>query len=283
MLSIIRFIAVSAIVVAASAQDIITSQREFTPVERMQAADWTDADEINRTWQHAVVHRPQAGGDIIKSSITELSAEKYSGEKYPTIIYLHGCNGLWEGSFIRMDMLSQAGYAVIAPNSLARNKYPESCDTQTHSGGLYRYTLKMRQQDALNAITKAKQLAWVDAKNVSILGFSEGGITVATLIMTKPEQQTNARVIEGWTCHAGWPEYQGLNAQKFEPVMSLVAKYDPWFQADWARGECGKFMHPNNGSVSIEIEQGQLAYGHGLLQAPALQTKVLTFLDQHRN
>ncbi len=283
MLNLIRFTALYILTGILSAQDIITSKREFTPVDQMLEADWYDSEEIDRTWRHAVVRRPNADTDILQSSIEALADEQYSGMKYPTVIYLHGCTGLWAGSFTRVEMLADAGYAVIAPNSLARKKYPKSCDSGTKTGGLYRHTLKMRQQDALNAIAKAKKLAWVDANNVFVLGFSEGGITVATMTASMPEHDVNARVIEGWTCHAGWPEYQGIRARVSEPVMSLVAKYDPWFQADWARGECGAFMHPDNGSVSIQIEEGDLAYAHGLLEASVMQSKVLAFLRKNTN
>jgi hypothetical protein len=38
------------------------------------------------------------------------------------------------------------------------------------------------------------------------MGHSEGAIAVATL----DAPPVAARIIEGWTCHAGWPEYRGL-------------------------------------------------------------------------
>lgn len=281
MLNLIRLIALYMLAGPLSAQDISTSAREFTPVDQMLAADWYDVEEINRTWRHALVRRPAPDKGITKSSIKALANEHYAGVKYPVVIYLHGCSGLWAGSIKRMEMLAAAGYAAIAPDSFARNKYPKSCDPVTKTGGLYRSTLMMRQQDALNAVTRAKQLAWVDANNVFLLGFSEGGITAAMMRGNTPQQHVNARIIEGWTCHAGWPEYQGLRAPVSEPVMSLVAKHDPWFQADWARGECGAFMHPDNTSVSIQIKDGSLAHQHGLLEAPALQSKVLAFLHTH--
>jgi dienelactone hydrolase len=63
----------------------------------------------------------------------------------------------------------------------------------------------MRQYDALNAIKNAKQLDWVDARNIFLVGFSEGGITSAT-VSTDFDSGINARVIEGWACHAGWSE-----------------------------------------------------------------------------
>ena len=106
-----------------------------------------------------------------------------------------------------MDVFAQSGFAVIAPASFARKKYPKSCDPVKKIGGLYRAVLKMRQLDALHAIREARKLSWVDPDNIFLMGFSEGGIVSATLSI-ESGQSVRARVIEGWTCRAGWPEYQ---------------------------------------------------------------------------
>ena len=87
-------------------------------------------------------------------------------------------------------------------------------------------------------------------------------------------------LIEGWTCHAGWSEYRGLNAPDDQPVLSLLARDDPWFKADYLRGECGRFMRPDNGSRAVVFNQPELRAGHCLLHAPEPREHVLTFLRQ---
>jgi dienelactone hydrolase len=138
----------------------------------------------------------------------------------------------------------------------------------------------MRQYDALNAIKNAKQLDWVDSRNIFLVGFSQGGITSATL-STNIDTTVNARVIEGWTCHAGWSEYRGINAPVSEPVLALVADQDPWFQDSWTRGSCGRYMNSENGSRSMVYRTGSLMSKHSLLDDSDVQNRVLEFLHTH--
>ena len=117
-------------------------------------------------------------------------------------------------------------------------------------GGFYRGVLKMRQLDALHAIREARKLNWVDPDNIFLVGFSEGAIVSATL-SADSDQPLRARVVEGWTCHAGWSEYRGLNSTINEPVLTLVAKGDPWFQNYWTKGDCTEFSKKEDGSKII--------------------------------
>ena len=89
---------------------------------------------------------------------TALRATRPPAGPWPTVIYLHGCDGLWDATHTRIDFLASHGYAVIAPLSFARKKYPQSCDTGHYRGGLYRLTLAMRHHDAGYAIAQAKTL-----------------------------------------------------------------------------------------------------------------------------
>lgn len=263
------------------AMGMSTVHRTFTSAEDMQSSDWYSEEESHRAWQHSVVRLPQAG-KVSHALMQDLRAAQLPEQPIPVVIYLHGCTGHIAGSIQRMEWLAEQGYGVIGPDSLAREKYPRSCDPYRHQGGLYRETLIMRQQDALYAIKQAKTLEWVDAKNIFVFGHSEGAVTAATMVSPSQHYAVNARVVEGWTCHAvGWEEYGGINAPKSEPVMTLVAKHDPWFQSEYTRGDCGPFINSNNGSQSIVIDKGHLAYEHDLLFDPQLRDQVIDFLRQH--
>jgi len=254
--------------------------KQFTPNSMMSAIDWSSPDELDRTWQASLVRLPH-NHKVFAGQISDLPLEALSvKDKLPTVIYLHGCSGIWWGTYIRLDFFAENGFAVIAPASFARSKYPKSCDPATKRAGLYRETLKMRQYDALNAIKNAKQLDWVDARNIFLVGFSEGGITSAT-VSTNIDTTVNARVIEGWTCHAGWGEYRGSNAPVSEPVLALVADQDPWFQDSWTRGSCGRYMNSENGSRSVVYSSGSLKNKHSLLDDADVQILVLEFLLAH--
>lgn len=281
----LRAFALAGLLLAGSvgATGLHNDTREFTPPGQMTPADWSDPAETERAWQAALVRVPTAGG-VVATTIADLpTAGLEQQPPRPTVIYLHGCSGIWPGTYRRIDFLAANGYAVIAPASLARLKYPQSCDVAGHRGGLYRQTLRMRQHDAAHAIEQARKLPWVDGDNLYLMGLSEGAITTATLAPAGAATGVNARVVEGWTCHAGWHEYHGVNAPPSEPVLSLVAQDDPWFRNDWNRGDCGRFLDPGNGSRSVVYEDETLRGRHELLADERVQREVLDFLLRHRH
>ena len=124
-------------------------------------------------------------------------------------------------------------------------------------------------------------MPWVDGDNVFLMGLSQGGITTATFFSESPEKSLRARVVEGWTCHAGWPEYSGVSAPDDEPVLTLVGSKDPWFQNRRTKGDCTKFINPSNGSKSVVYSSGYISTRHELLESTEVQDTVLEFLEQH--
>jgi len=178
--------------------------------------------------------------------------------------------------------MADLGFLVVAPASFARKKYARSCDPQTHHANMFRDVLRLRQYDAANAVAQVRKLPYIDQDRVILMGFSQGGITTATYNFRAPKNRVSYRIIEGWTCHAGWPEYDGLKAGKSEPVLSLVARDDPWFQTKWVRGHCGTKMSRGNGSVSVVFNSGKLAHSHALLEHRAAQKVLLKFLKTHK-
>ena len=264
--------------------DFHNSSKVFTDSDEMNVKNFTDPNEVNLPWVNALVRIPLGSGGIYRGSIKDISgSEDFLNNQFKTIIYLHGCAGHWAGTAKRIDFFAKNGYAVIAPPSMARKKYAQSCDTSIPRGGMYRSVLKIRHIDAENAILKAKQLSWTDNENIFLVGLSEGGIATATYTPKNIKSSVKGRVIEGWTCNVGWEEYQGVNTPYNEPVLSLVAKYDPWFQAEYLKGHCGQFKNNNPLSKSIIIDDDtQLSKGHGLMHDKKIQKITLDFLKKIR-
>lgn len=266
-----------------SASGLNNSTRTFTPASEMRSEDWNDPVEMERVWQAALVRIPNPGHGHIETTVADLHTLQLDpGEKFPAVVFLHGCSGVGEGIDTRINFLAANGYLVVAPPSMARKKYPQSCDPENLRGGLYRDTLKMRQYDAGYAIEKTKALAWVDPGRVYLVGLSEGGIAAATFQSHSGKASVRARVVEGWTCHAGWDEYRGINAPADEPVLTLLASEDPWFQNPTTRGECTGFLDPGNGSKSVVYTEADLKQRHGLLEDERARAEVLDFLSKHR-
>tara|TARA_R110002049_G_scaffold252264_2_gene427301 strand:+ start:38953 stop:39813 length:861 start_codon:yes stop_codon:yes gene_type:complete len=264
------------------ADGLSNQSKKFTPPSKISKSDWSDLNEIKRTWDSALVRIPKSNGYYSSHIMSHLTQQPDANLKtFPTVIYLHGCAGVWEGTYTRINFLARSGFAVIAPVSFARAKYPQSCDPASAKGGMYRGTLSMRQNDAGYAIAKARQLDWVDNNNVFLMGHSQGGITTATFKPADETMSVNARIIEGWTCHAGWSEYRGINAPDNEPVLAIVASNDPWFQNHWTRGSCSTFIKKENGSRSIVLSEGELNASHELLEDQNLQKIVIDFMHTH--
>lgn len=238
---------------------------------------------MERVWHAALVRIPRPGGGYVSTTVKELHTQDLGDiGKLPTVIFLHGCSGIWTGTYLRIDFLAANGYAVIAPPSMARKKYPKSCQPENYRGGFYRYTLKMRQFDAGYAIENAKTLPWVDASRVFLMGLSEGAITAATFRSKSGNASVRARIVEAWTCHATWSEYRGIHAPAGEPVLTLLAVNDPWFQNPYTRGECTGYVNRRkDGSKSIVYTQGSLSQKHALLEDEGVQAEVLKFLKVH--
>jgi len=235
----------------------------------------TDPAELERTWQAAKVRVPLRD-ETLTGRISDLVVP--DGVRLPLVVYLHGCAGFWRGTDRTLDWLAEQGYAVIAPDGFARRYKPVSCDPIGRRGGLHRGVLAFRQAEADFALKRARTMAWVDADNVFLVGLSEGAITAATYSGGQP---VNARVIEGWTCHAGWPEYGGLKAPAAEPVLSLVSGDDPWFQLAVLKGDCGPYLK-NDASRSVVFREAPLGHRHDLLWHDDARALVRDFLARNR-
>ena len=236
-----------------------------------------DAD-LQRTWQRAFVIVPDESG-LVRGWIEDIDS-RLEGipPPRPAVIYLHGCDGLGRISHDAARLLAEAGYAVIMPDSFARENKPRSCDPARQVGGFHRAVLGWRQAEANLAIRQARRLAWVDPDNIFLWGFSEGGITTATVT----GEPVNARIIEGWTCHSGWEEYRGLDAPSTEPVLALLGAEDPWFRPIYFQGDCGAFMEGSPSSTSIVYRRPDfLATKHHLSWHPDVQHLILEFLAGH--
>lgn len=250
-------------------------------VAQQTPEDWhKDPAEMRRSWQAAHVRLPDGQGGIINTTVEHL--ERHLPEPLdgvPAVIYLHGCGGFWEASWKRMDWYAQRGFAVFAPNSFARLYYPQSCDPQSFRSGLYRPTLSIRQNDLAHSLEQITALPWIDADSLVLVGTSEGAAVVTTFgNATNHDQAVAVRIAEAWTCHSSWQEYSGINAPESEPVLSLVADRDTWYNNQWQQGNCEKFMSTTNGSVSHVVTETPLQFNHYLFDDDEIQQVVIKFL-----
>lgn len=232
----------------------------------------TDPAELSPTWGQAFVLVPDGRGRARRLDTSDLAGYLAQNATARIVLYAHGCDGIGHKGRAAGRFYARNGYVFVAPDSFARPGKIASCRPLQRQGGLHREVLAWRHAEIDHALT---QLRRITPRAVALAGHSEGGITVATY----RGRPVAARIVEGWTCHAGWPEYRGLNAPAHEPVLSLVAQDDPWFQIAALRGDCGPFMDGNDRSVVFRAPD-PLHRSHWLIKDARVQKIVLAFLSR---
>jgi len=260
-----------------------------TPGHNPRDAPATNLDELDRTWAGGHVYIPntpggtgQVAGFGRTSNMDKPLAKLGAAPRYPAIVYLHGCSGRGIAARTTGAFLAKAGYLIVQPDSFARAYKPKSCDPRTKRGGLHRDAVAWRRAEAAHAIRRVRGWPFVDPRNVFLMGFSQGGITTATFEGKREAEAVRGRIIEGWTCHSGWADHDGLAATDNEPVLALLGERDPWFiKLPSTRGHCGQRMNTSNGSAS-HVFTSPLANKHHMIAYPDIQKLVVDFLDRHR-
>lgn len=235
----------------------------------------SDPAELERTYRGALVYVPDVDQGARQITIEELPEFLKGANDLRLVVYLHGCSGIIEIAHAAGLMYGDADYVFVAPDSFARAQKPVSCRPEIPEGGLHRAVLGWRQAEAGHALARLRALPELADVATVLAGHSEGALTTATF----QGARLDARVIEGWTCNAGWPEYIGLNAPRPEPVLALVGRRDPWFRLPVLRGDCGEFMDDNDRSVVFR-KPDPLHDQHWLSRNPDVQDTILEFLDR---
>jgi len=203
-------------------------------------AQVTIESELALTFEKGRVHASIDGSlrEMKVSQALGMLATAPLGTFRGVVLYLHGCDGINDLSVKTGDLLAMQGFVVFMPDSFARISKPVSCQPSLYLGGLHREVLSWRHSEADYAIKRLKALPTLDVSNLILMGLSEGAIATATYV----GEPITARIIEGWSCHSGWPEYSGLRAPPDEPTLAISAENDPWFQKPELRGECGEYI-----------------------------------------
>ncbi|MDA1098329.1 MAG: hypothetical protein O2967_05030 [Proteobacteria bacterium] len=233
----------------------------------------TEGDsDIARTFDQATVLLPrQKGLEPLAGKLSDEALRDHlvnlpSSEHYPTILYMHGCNG--QGRLGPLQAFAKAGFAVIAPNSFARRFRPLQCSPSERTGGRNIFVFDFRLVEISYALQRMAALPWVDNDRLYLIGTSEGGVAAALY----RGEEFRARIIAQWTCH-GAPFIRGLAAPKGEPVLAIVRSNDPWYQPESTAGQlgdCGAFFKSPERSRSLVIDSGVAhdVWGHsGAMQA----------------
>ncbi len=92
---------------------------------------------------------------FFEKSIADLRLDK----KYPVVIYLHGCGGITSSNDTRWGkFLSEMGFVVILPDSLARPGRISNCDTSAKkTSNRFPMAIPYREQEIFYSINELKK------------------------------------------------------------------------------------------------------------------------------
>jgi dienelactone hydrolase len=263
---------------AATAVFLLAACADFTAI--------SGGADLQRTWSRAVVVLPPLDAPeplVTRMGSREMAArlgQRPAGSKLPVVVYLHGCTGI--GNLDLLRWVAEAGFAVVAPDSFARNWRPLQCDPETRTGGYNLFVYDLRLAEIAYAVDQLWQAPWADRGRMALLGSSEGAVAAALY----RGDEFRGRVIAQWTC-SGAPHVEGIAAPAEEPILALVGGEDPWYAAnpgldcgqflEGRRLDCGQFLEGRPLSTAKVIEGAGLP-DHEVLADPAVQELVAEFL-----
>ena len=247
----------------------------INPVEADQNFVPTE-DDIN-TWRYGALILPEnalaPGAPAVASHA--LQNEKTWGEavkkylkpnkKVPTVLYLHSCGGndhkRWSGT------LSQWGFAVISPNSFARDGRYKHCGTMPDAK-----LFNMRMAELKYALYQIKKTDWIDQNRLILMGHSEGSFFPPAY----SEDDFTAHIILAGNCrfsHLGPTPCcapGSSKAPKHVAVLNIIGDQDEW--NEWA---CHK-THTERGSRFVTLKN----HGHDIYDVhPIARTIMAEFLE----
>lgn len=232
------------------------------------AAAVASTAEVARTWEEARVFLP---GSAVPLKPTNVPGRD---RPLPTVLYLHGCTGFDYSHDGTMggwaQTLTAAGYAVVMPTSFARGHRPQACDPATYTirTELGIEVVDMRLEEIGYALTQLRTLAWVDQRNLFLMGHSEGGVTVARW----GGSEFNGHIISGWTCtHRSNPLFDGVRAPLATPVLAIAFESDPWWRGPLAGSCASKFGGRKDARQVVLPGSGHETASYREARAAALQ------------
>lgn len=185
--------------------------------------------------------------------------------RHPALVFLHGCGGLMSPSthaimtrdFEWAGLFQQRGYAVLMADSFSARGKAQMCAPATFD----RAVLRQRPYDAYGALRYLEAQDFVDAARVGVIGWSEGGDTVLSLV--NPADPARPADLAGRDFRAAAAFYPGGCREAVRPAAWTSAIPLLWLQgaADvWTpAGPCRNLMEAGirrGGGIEMQIYPG---------------------------
>ncbi len=216
---------------------------------------------------------------------------------FPAVVLMHGCGG-WQPAVHyalqrHAEYLAKHGYAVLDLDSFGPRHV--SGGKLCASDARLRDALQYRLNDAFDALRYLEAQPFVDARNIFLMGQSNGG-SVALEAASADERASNDGTIAFRAVVAYYPwcgVYSGLRAQLVSPVLIFSGGMDDWVSAR----EC-QAIHAKGADLAVDVYREaahsfdvdtlpQRYLGHLIgYDEPAAEdseAKMLAFFDTYRS
>ncbi len=166
--------------------------------------------------------------DTRSKSTIEISVDKFLTDRpAPTIIYGHGCSGLWPQDTVNANLLRSWGYNVLLVDSFKNRNVEQNCEYQGF------VTRKQRVLDAVSVGNWVKQQKWHQGK-IGYFGVSQGGESALAVSSWVTNNMFSAVVALYPMCRPGYnPNI---------PVQIHIGSDDDWTPAR----NCDRYKQVNN-------------------------------------
>lgn len=168
---------------------------------------------VDFSWKKAEIYTPENKSNQTK--IEDIQSQK----KYPTLILMHGCNGIKNTERHWSTLFNEMGFVTILPDSFAIPGRTSGCGSNYTISGNYEVINKIRRTEATYVIAKLQEKDWVDKNNIFIMGHSEGGNAMTFLT----DERLKGIIFSGNPCKIS---YYMRNSKI--PILAINWSNDPW-------------------------------------------------------
>ena len=153
-----------------------------------------------------------------------LSAELYkpAGDgPHPSVVMLHGCNGVKPYLKTWAEKLQSWGYAALLVDSLGPRDAEETCANP------FRVSPAARSLDAYGGYLWLAEQAWADKENIGLVGWSHGGWTALKAVSGNGMWRYTEKM-NGKTFKAAATIYPSCKTSSFfvTPLLILIGEAD---------------------------------------------------------
>lgn len=226
------------------------------------------AEQVEKSWSEAVVYSP-------KKTNTKMNNFSIDG-KFSSVILLHGCTGIETKEHRWARFISNLGFIVIMPDSMARPGRIPNCDpTIKGPSNKFPMAYQYRQEEINFAVGEIQKQKWYNGK-IFLMGHSEGGIATAL----NNNKEINGFLISGWTCtHKRDPDFDGMRIPEDSPVLAVASINDHWRKNSPREGRCADKAQNHKNFTQVDLNDSSHDTSENASAREAVK-KFLTTLDR---